>query len=81
MTKRFAKHLAKHSGLRSPWHIHDPKSIKTHQDALEYIAKRVNISVETLLGLTMKQYQTTYEPCTLVKGTNAFQMGTAAATW
>lgn len=81
MTKRFAKHLAKHSGLRSPWHIHDPKSIKTHQDALEYIAKRVNISVETLLGWTMKQYQTTYEPSTLVKGTNAFQMGTAPATW
>ena len=81
ITKRFAKHLAKHSGLRSPWYSHDPKSIKTHQDALEYIAKRVNISVENLLGWTMKQYQTTYDPWTLVKGPNAFQMGTAPATW
>ena len=81
ITKRFAKHLAKHSGLRSPWHSHDPKSIKTHEDALEYIAKRVNISVENLLGWTMKQYQTTYEPWTLVKGPNAFQMGKAPATW
>ena len=80
-TKRFAKHLAKHSGLRSPWHSHDPKSIKTHEDALEFIAKRVNISVENLLGWTMKQYQTTYDPWTLVKGPNAFQMGTAPATW
>ena len=81
ITKRFAKHLAKHSGLRSPWHSHDPKSIKTHEDALEFIAKRVNISVENLLGWTMKQYQTTYDPWTLVKGPNAFQMGTAPATW
>jgi hypothetical protein len=81
ITKRFAKHLAKHSGLRSPWHSHDPKTIKTHEDALEYIAKRVNISVETLLGWTMKQYQTTYEPWTLVKGPNNFHTGTAPATW
>ena len=81
ITKRFAKHLATHSALRSPWHGHDPKTIKTHEDALEYIAKRVNISVENLLGWTMKQYQTTYEPWTLVKGPNNFQMGTAPATW
>jgi hypothetical protein len=81
ITKRFAKHLATHSALRSPWHGHDPKTIKTHENALEYIAKRVNISVENLLGWTMKQYQTTYEPWTLVKGPNNFQMGTAPATW
>ena len=81
ITKRFAKHLAKHSGLRSPWHSHDPKTIKTHEDALEYIAKRVNISVENLLGWTMKQYQTTYDPWTLVKGPTAFDVGTAPATW
>ena len=81
ITKRFAKHLAKHSGLRSPWRRHDPKTIKTHEDALEYIAKRVNISVETLLGWTMKQYQTTYEPWTLVEGPSKFHMGTAPATW
>ena len=81
LTKRFAKHLAKHSGLRSPWQSHDPKTIKTHEDALEYIAKRVNISVETLLGCTMKDYQSTYDPWTLVKGPNNFHMGTAPATW
>ena len=79
ITKRFAKHLAKHSGLRSPWHSHDPKSIKTHEDALEFIAKRVNISVENLLGWTMKQYQTTYDPWTLVKGPNGFQMAVNTA--
>ena len=81
ITKRFAKHLAKHSGLRSPWHSTDPKTIKTHQDALEYIAKRVNISVETLLTYPMKYYQTTYDPWTLLKGPNAFHMGPAPATW
>ena len=81
MTKRFAKHLATHSGLRSPWRRHDPKAIKTHEDALEFIAKRVNISVENLLGWTMKQYQTTYEPWTLVEGPSKFNMGTAPATW
>ena len=81
ITKRFAKHLAKHSGLRSPWHSHDPKAIKTHEDALEFIAKRVNISVENLLGWTMKQYQTTYDPWTLVEGPSKFKMGTAPATW
>ncbi len=81
ITKRFAKHLAKHSGLRSPWRRHDPKTIKTHEDALEYIAKRVNISVENLLGWTRKQYQTTYDPWTLVEGPSKFNMGTAPATW
>ena len=82
ITKRFAKHLAKHSGLRSPWVSQDPKAIKTHQDALEYIAKRSNISVETLLKWTMKHYQSFSEPWTLVKGSSHhFDMGTAPATW
>jgi hypothetical protein len=58
-TKRFAKHLAKHSG----WH--DPKTIKTHEDALEYIAKRAKITIETLLGYSIKQYQTSFEPWSL----------------
>jgi hypothetical protein len=75
ITKRFAKHLAKHSGKT------DPKSIKTHEDALEYIAKRGNISVETLLQWTMKHYQSFSEPWTLVEGPNKFNMGTAPATW
>jgi len=77
ITKRFAKHLAKHSGLRGQ----DPKSIKTHEDALEYIAKRSNISVETLLQWTMSHYQSFSEPWTLVEGPNKFHMGTAPATW
>ena len=76
-TKRFAKHLAKHSGRRGQ----DPKTIKTHEDALEYIAKRGNISVETLLQWTMKHYQSFSEPWTLVEGPNKFNMGTAPATW
>lgn len=77
ITKRFAKHLAKHSGLRGQ----DPKSIRTHEDALEYIAKRSNISVETLLQWTMKHYQSFSEPWTLVEGPSKFHMGTAPATW
>jgi hypothetical protein len=75
ITKRFAKHLAKHSGRT------DPKSIKTHEDALEYIAKRGNISVETLLGWTMSHFQSFSQPWTLVEGPNKFNMGTAPATW
>jgi hypothetical protein len=75
ITKRFAKHLAKHSGKT------DPKSIKTHEDALEYIAKRGNISVETLLQWTMKHFQSFSQPWTLVEGPSKFDMGTAPATW
>jgi hypothetical protein len=81
ITKRFAKHLAKHSGLRSPWVSQDPKTIRTHEDALEYIANRSNISVETLLQWTMKHYQSFSEPWTLVEGPSKFHMGTAPATW
>jgi hypothetical protein len=77
ITKRFAKHLAKHSGLRNQ----DPKSIKTHQDALEYIAKRGNISVETLLGWTMSHFQSFSQPWTLVEGPSKFDRGTAPAKW
>ena len=80
-TKRFARHLATHSGFRSPWLSQDPKTIRTHQDALEYIAKRSNISVETLLQWTMKHYQSFSEPWTLVEGPSKFHMGTAPPTW
>jgi hypothetical protein len=76
ITKRFAKHLATHSGKA------DPKTIKTHQDALEFIAKRANISVEQLLKWTIKYYQSFSEPWTLVKGgSQYFHMGAAPATW
>ena len=57
-TKRFAKHIAAHTGGR-------PFTIKTHQDALEFIARRANLSVETILGMSMKQYQTDHAPWSL----------------
>jgi len=60
-TKRFAKHLAKHSGQT------DPKAIKTHEDALEFIAKRAKLSVETLLNMSLKAYQSAHEPWSLVQ--------------
>jgi hypothetical protein len=70
ITKRFAKHLAKHSGKT------DPKTIKTHQDALEFIAKRANVSVETLLKWTINHYWT------VVQGSSHhFHMSTGSATW
>ena len=60
-TKRFAKHLAKHSGQT------DPKAIKTHEEALEFIAKRAKLSVETLLNMSLKAYQSAHEPWSLVQ--------------
>jgi hypothetical protein len=78
ITKRFAKHLATHSSRPGP----EPKTIKTHQDALEFIAKRANISVEQLLKWSINHYQSFSEPWTLVKGSSHhFHMGTAPATW
>jgi len=59
-TKRFAKHLAKYAHK-------DPKAIKTHEDALEFIAKRAKLSVETLLNMSLKAYQSTHEPWSLVQ--------------
>ena len=60
-TKRFAKHVAKHSGQT------DPKAIKTHEEALEFIAKRAKLSVETLLNMSLKTYQSAHEPWSLVQ--------------
>ena len=59
-TKRFAKHVAKYAHK-------DPKAIKTHEDALEFIAKRAKISVETLLNMSLKTYQSAHEPWSLVQ--------------
>jgi hypothetical protein len=59
ITKRFAKHIANYAGK-------DPKTIKTHEDALEYIAKRAKISVDTLLDYSIKQYQLTFEGWSLL---------------
>ncbi len=59
-TKRFAKHLAKYAHK-------DPKAIKTHEEALEFIAKRAKVSVETLLNMSLKAYQSAHEPWSLVQ--------------
>jgi hypothetical protein len=59
-TKRFAKHLAKYAQK-------DPKAIKTHEEALEFIAKRAKLSVETLLNMSLKAYQSAHEPWSLVQ--------------
>jgi hypothetical protein len=76
MTKRFAKHLATHSRENT-------KTIRTHQDALEYIAKRAKVSVETLLTYPIKHYQSAFEPWTLVHGSSKyFPVGTwCLGTW
>jgi hypothetical protein len=54
-TKRFAKHIATHSGK-------DPKTIKTHESALEFLAQRAKISVDALLKMEMRDYQTAHAP-------------------
>jgi hypothetical protein len=53
-TKRFARHIAANSGKT------EPKSIKTHEDALQFLAQRANISVEYLLTIDLKTYQERY---------------------
>jgi hypothetical protein len=74
-TKRFAKHIAKHSGK-------GPKTIKTHEDALEFLAKKAKLSMDDLLSMSMKDYQSAHEPWSLVKGSShQFHMGTAPVSW
>jgi hypothetical protein len=53
-TKRFARHIAANSGKI------EPKTIKTHEDALQFLAQRANISVEYLLTIDLKTYQERY---------------------
>jgi hypothetical protein len=57
-TKRFARHIAKHSGK-------DPKTIKSHEDALEYLAEKAKLSVDDLLKMSIKSYQSAHEPWSL----------------
>ena len=57
-TKRFARHIAKHSGK-------DPKTIKTHEDALEFLAEKAKLSVDDLLKMSIKSYQSAHEPWSL----------------
>ena len=52
-TKRFAKHIAERMRFRSYQH----QVIKTHQDALNYLAKQAKISVEELLKINQHDYQ------------------------
>ena len=79
-TKRFAKHIAKHSGKT------DPKSIKTHEDALEFLAQWPKISVDDLLKMSMRDYQNAYACWSIATthrsaSTSVFPLGTAPATW
>jgi hypothetical protein len=58
-TKRFAKQIAnrvEYSGSMMA------KSIKTHQDALNYLAKNAKISVDTLLEMNDFQYKMAHAP-------------------
>jgi len=55
MTTEFAKHLAKHAGK-------NPDHITTHEEALEFIANRSNVCVETVLKWTIKHWQSFCEP-------------------
>ena len=57
-TKRFAKHIAKHSDK-------DHKTIKTHEEALEFLAKKAKLSVDDLLKMSIKDYQSAHEPWSL----------------
>jgi len=72
-TKRFAKHIAKHTGKV------DPKTIKTHQGALEFLAKWPKISVEELLKMEIRDYQKAYAPWSL-DGPCFFLLGSASHT-
>ncbi len=53
-TKRFALHIAANSGTTPP------KTIKTHAEALDFLAQRANISVKYLLNIDLKTYQERY---------------------
>jgi hypothetical protein len=72
-TKRFAKHIAKHTGKV------DPKTIKTHQGALEFLANWPKISVEDLLKMEIRDYQKAYAPWSL-DGPCFFLLGSASHT-
>ena len=80
ITKRFAKHIAKQSGKV------DPKTIKTHEDALEFLAQWPKISVDDLLKMSMRDYQNAYACWSIATthrsgSTSVFPLGTAPATW
>ena len=55
----------------------DPKTIKTHEGALEFLAKWPKISVEDLLKMEMRDYQKAYAPWSL-DGPCAFLLGSAS---
>ena len=61
-TKRIAKKICKRICDSSDGSYDGicPKSIKTHQDALNYLAKHAKISVEDLLKISEDEYKRTY---------------------
>jgi hypothetical protein len=66
-TKRFAKHISERMSFRS---YYEAPMIKTHQDALNYLARQAKISVEELLKINQHDYQVAHFPWSLPdKGT------------
>lgn len=67
-TKRFAKQIASTliSSSGSWYDGASPKSIKTHEDALNYLAKHAKISVEDLLKISEDEYKRTYVTWSIV---------------
>ena len=66
-TKRFAKHVA-------TYRLENPESIKTHQDALNFLASIAKISVDDLLKISMGQYQEKHVSWTVPEyGTHPFR--------
>ena len=72
--KRFAKHIATHSGK-------DAKTIKTHEDALQFLAQRANISVEALLKMSEHDYQVAHASWTSLGNGTAFYTGVRSTPW
>ena len=72
--KRFAKHIATHSGK-------DAKTIKTHEDALQFLAQRANISVEALLKMSEHDYQVAHASWTCLGNGTAFYTGVRSTPW
>ena len=69
-TKRIAKQIAS-TLISSSGSWYDgpcPKSIKTHEDALNYLAKHAKISVEDLLKISEDEYKSTYATYSIVYG-------------
>ena len=73
-TKRFAKHMATRTGKV------DPKTIRTHEGALEFLADWAKVPMDEMLKMEMRDYQKAYASWSL-DGPCAFPLGSGSATW